>query len=222
MNTVIQQTLDFLGNLGPDAFRGTWRLAVVGLGFAAFESIWRRWFGGGFKGVAPFKWFNKRFLKHCLNVAAMTAVAVFVRGIPLPGALCLAVFLQVCFWTLTFGMYFDIGRGGQPRSEYDVEEYNKTWFAGALNWFFPEGTRYTAFYDYCGMTIRFTWPMAFAMFVPTFNSGMLCVGPLVALAYAYGWTCFEKKGLKFTGPTEFGEFASGAVFGWYLVTCGMM
>lgn len=200
-------------------------LLVIAIAFGLFESAWRRWFGGGFHKLKEWwkkhiPWISERLFKHAVNIVALFSICTWVRGLTWQYALPISIFLQICFWTLTFGMYFDIGRAGMPMDEYHVKEYNKTWFAPILNWFFDEKTRYTPFYDYCGMMIRFTWPLLFVFFLPTFNSGMLFIGPLVALAYGLGWTLYEKGQLKKVGPTELGEWVSGAIFGLYMVLCG--
>jgi len=119
-------------------------------------------------------------------------------------------------------MYFDIGRGGKPVTEYDIQEYNKSWFAPILNWIFPEETRYTPYYDFCGMLIRFAAPCLTLFFIPTFNSGFILCGLWVAMVYGLGWVMRDKAMLKKIGPTEFGEYASGAFVGWMTVICGMI
>lgn len=195
-----------------------WILAI-GLCFGAFESVWRRWFGGGFE-YSWLKWCDHRFLKHCVNVAAIFSVAFFLRGMSWQWSLYVALVMQILFWTLTFGMYFDIGHKGRPTTEEDIKAYNKPWFSHLLNWLFPDEYRYTPFYDYLGMFIRFTWPLLLVFWLHPFNSGLIFLGSVVAMAYGIGWVCFDKAIIKKIGATELGEFVSGFATGMYLVLNG--
>jgi len=198
----------------------SWWLVLCGFGFGAFESVWRRWFGGGFQ--SRWKWLNVRFLKHCVNVAALFAVCFWLRDLKWGWALYAALVLELAFWTPTFGMYFDIGRSGKPATQYDLDEYNKSWFAPILNWLFPESIRYTPYYDYIGMFIRFTAPTLLLFFVPTFNSGILFLGSIVSMAYGVCWVLLQKGALKDLWPTELAEYASGLAAGlywWFLGMC---
>lgn len=131
-------------------------------------------------------------MKHCVNIAAIFALCFFWRGMTWYWAGTAALVMQLLFWTLTFGVYFDIGRGGRPVTQEDIDDYNKPRFAPILNWCFPDKYRYTPFYDYCGMMIRFTWPCVIMCFIPTFNSGMLMLGPWTATVYGLGWVMRDK------------------------------
>ena len=197
-----------------------WQLTLpIGLGFGVFESVWRRWFGGGFD-YQWLKWCDHRFLKHLVNICAVFALMLFLRGMTWQWSLYVALVIQVLFWTLTFGMYFDIGRGGRPVTEEDIEAYNKPWFSKILNWLFPDEYRYTPFYDYMGMFFRFTWPLLLVFWIHPFNSGLILLGTIVAGAYGIGWVGYEKSLIKKIGPTEFGEFVSGFATGLYLTLNG--
>ena len=198
-----------------------WMLLGTAFGFGVFESLWRRWFGGGLK----FSWlkpFDRRFIKHCVNILALFSVCCWIRGMIWYWALTTSLIIQICFWTLTFGMYFDIGRGGKPVTDEDIKDYNKPWFAPILNWCFKPESLYTPFYDFCAMMIRFTWPVVLVAFIPTFNSGIALLGQWTAFVYAIGWVLYEKGSLKHLGPTEFGEFAAGAGVGVGVVLVGML
>jgi len=195
----------------------TWYILLpVALGFGVYESLWRRWFGG--KELPKWlKWMDRRFVKHCINTVALFSVCFFVRGLAWYWSAYAALVFQILFWTTTFGMYFDIGRSGRPITEYDIEEYNKSWFSPILNWFFSEKQRYTPFYDYIGMFIRFTSPLLLLFWLPSFNSGLLFLGTIVSVVYGLGWTLFEKGKLTKTGPTELAEYLSGFFAGLYWV-----
>jgi hypothetical protein len=189
---------------------------LIGLGFGVFECVWRRWFGGGF----VYDWLkpiNHRFIKHIVNIAAIFCVLFFLKGMVWYWSLYAAIAIQVLFWTLAFAVYFDIGHKGKPISEEKIKEYNKPWFAPILNWCFSEEYRYTAFYDYLGMFCRYTWPLLFVFWLPSFNSGLLVLGTLVAMVYGIGWVGYDKALIKKIGPTEFGEFVSGFCTGMFIV-----
>ncbi len=194
-----------------DSLDWNWIL-LIGLGFGAFESVWRRWFGGGFN-YPWLKWCDHRFLKHLVNIGAIFALMFFLRGMAWQWSIYVALVTQILFWTMTFGMYFDIGRGGRPVTEEDIEAYNKPWFSKILNWLFPDEYRYTPFYDYMGMFVRFTWPLLLVFWIHPFNSGLIFLGTAVAVAYGIGWVGYEKSLIKKIGPTEFGEFVSGFATG---------
>lgn len=192
---------------------------LAGIGFGAFESVWRRWFGGGFE-YRWLKWCDHRPIKHAVNIAAIFAVVHFLKGASWRWSLYAALVMQLLFWTLTFGMYFDIGRAGRPVTEDDIKAYNKPWFAPILNWAFPDEHRYTPFYDYMGMFIRFTWPLLLVFWMPQFDSGLLMLGTIVAISYGLGWVGYEKSLIKKIGATEFGEFAAGFATGFLVVVNG--
>jgi len=204
----------------PHVITTPWILCLIALGFGIFESIWRRWFGGGFD-YKWLKWLNFRFLKHTINIIALFSICYWVRGIHWAWALYTALMMQLCFWSLTFGMYFDIGRGGKHVTPEGIEDYNKPWFAPFLNWCFKEDQLYTPFYDFCGMMIRFTWPVLLVGFVPTFSYSIALLGEWVAFVYAMGWVLWGRGRLTKIGPTELGEFAAGFMTGVLMVLSGM-
>lgn len=194
-------------------------ILLVGIGFGAFESVWRRWFGGGFD-YSWLKWCNHRPIKHCINIAALFAALYFLRGMAWQWAAYTALVMQLLFWTLTFGKYFDIGHSGRPKDEKEIKDYNRPWFSPILNWMFPDEYRYTAFYDYVGMFIRFTWPLFLVFWIAPFNSGLLMLGTVVAIAYGIGWVCSDWGIIKRLGATEFGEFVAGFATGMYVILDG--
>lgn len=199
---------------------------AVGVGCGIFESLWRRWFGGGLSKLSDWwekhiKWLSLRLIKHAINISALFCAMFFWRNMTWYWSIYAALVMQILFWTMTFGMYFDIGRHGKPVTEEDIKAYNKPWFSFILNWCFTE-ERYTDFYDYCGMMIRFTWPLLLMFWLPTFNSGILFLGPLVALVYGLGWVMKDKNLLKKLGPTEIAEFAAGFMTGAYIGILGLI
>ncbi len=191
-------------------------VVLIALGFGIFESIWRRWFGGGFE----YKWLkilDHRMIKHCINICAIFALLFFLKDMAWYWSLFAALVIQCLFWTLRFSVYFDIGHKHTPLTEEEIKEYDAMWYAPVLNWCFAKEYRYTAFYDYLGMFLRYTWPLFLVIWLPAFNSGLLALGTLVAIAYGIGWVGYDKSLIKKIGPTEFGEFVSGFMTGLLLV-----
>lgn len=198
-----------------------WWIGLIALGFGVFESIWRRWFGGGF----DYKWlklFNHRMLKHAINIGAIFSVLFFLKDMSWYWSLYAAVVIQCLYWTMRFAMYFDIGHHHRTPTEEDIKYYNSVWFAPILNWCFAEEYRYTAFYDYLGMFIRYTWPLLLVFWLPVFNSGILALGTIVAMSYGIGWVGYDKNLIKKIGPTEFGEFVSGFMTGVLVIVNGVI
>ena len=206
----------------PYKITNVWILLGIAVGFGVFESFWRRWFGGGFKLKNWLKFLNHRFFQHVVNVLALFSVCYWVRGLVWYWALYATLVMQLLFWTLAHGMYFDMGRGGPPTTDKEKKRYNEAWFSKFLDWCFDEPYRYSTFYDYCGMLLRYTWPVVLMVFVPTFNSGIVLLGQWTAFVYGIGLVLGNKSILKRISRSNFGEFAAGAGVGVGMVLVGML
>jgi len=219
---IIDKINAFIANIigNPNLVTSVWLILAIGVGFAIFESIWRRWFGGGFD-YRWLRWLNYRWLKHTLNIIALFAVCYWVHGLQFMWSIYFAAILDGVFWAPSFGMFMDIGRQ-QPVIPPEEQEYQQQFCAKLLNWLFSKKYWYGQFYDFMGMVFRFGAPCLLLFFVPTFNSGMILLGFWVAMMYGLGWAASEKKAIKKLGATEFAEFASGAFVGWMTAVCGMI
>lgn len=119
-------------------------------------------------------------------------------------------------WSLGHGPYFDLGRGGIP-DEKMKKRYNKMFYHYILDWCFPEEEKYGTFYDFCGMLLRYTWPLLLLWVVPSYNLSVSVLGELIAVAYAVCWVAKDKKLLKKLGATELGEYIAGGLTGLFLM-----
>lgn len=199
----------------PYVITNGWLLATVAIAACAFESVWRRWFGGGFKSET-YKFLDRRIIKHIVNIVFIFAIMYWVRGLDILWTVITVGIMEGLYWSLGHGPYFDLGRGGMP-DEKMKKRYNKMFYHYILDWCFSEEERYTTFYDFCGMLIRYTWPLLLMWIVPGFNLGITVLGELVAVAYAVCWVARDKKLLKKLGATDLGEYIAGGLTGLFLV-----
>lgn len=190
---------------------------LVCVGFGAFYAIWRRCYGGLDSGVWK-KLFPKcgsalhRWFWRIVNLAAVFCMMFFWKEIHWAWAAYAALVMQFVFWDWTFGMYMSIGRHAMPPPKEDVEEYEEQLFAPALNWLLDEGKRYGEFYDYLGMTFRFSAPGLILFFVPTLTVGMCFLGVLIATFYLMDCR-FAEKGKTGFFARNFSELAAGFATG---------
>lgn len=165
-----------------------WAL-IVGV----YESIWRRTHGGGpisdwyKKHVQPWLKINGRVIETILNLGVFFCVGFFLRHLVWWQAIIFDLIVWA-FWDITFGMYMGIGMHPYP-DEKDRDEYKRqypvVWILDAI--FKDDGDpiygRYGMVYDFCGMWIRFTYPLVPLLFLPTFTPWLLCLGLLTAINY---------------------------------------
>jgi len=200
---------------------GGYMIYVVALCMMIFESLWRRNYGGGllapiWKKTKWLKWLNFRFVLTILNIAVIGGIGYHFRLMEWYWSLTMAAVYMI-YWCLAHGPWFDCGRDEHP-SEKMIERYNKVWFAPILNWCFSEEHRYGHFYDFCGMLIRYTWPLFFIIFLPTCHTiGILLLGELVAITYSLCHVARERCVVKNIGSTELAEFIVGGITGLFIV-----
>lgn len=168
--------------------------------FGVYEAIWRRSHGGGLlhdwydRWIKPWLKVNYRIPSVIVNSVCVWELGFGLRGLEWwqAGLFALVVW---AFWDITFGMYMGIGRHPYPdaedKAEYD-RQYPVVWILNAVfkDSHDPIWGRYGAAYDFCGMWLRFTYPLVPLLFLPTFTPWMLVLGLVVALCYyVENWAC---------------------------------
>lgn len=162
---------------------------LVGL----YEAIWRRSHGGGLihdwydKYIKPIIHINYRIPSVIVNTAVFFCVGFFLRHLVWWQAAIFALIVWA-FWDISFGMYMGIGNHPYPDHE-DKEEYKRQYpVVWILKFIFkddhdPMWGRYGIAYDFCGMWIRFTYPLIPLLFLPTFTPWLLILGLSIAVCY---------------------------------------
>ena len=166
--------------------------------FVAFESIWRRAFGDDGFGLPILK---HRIVLHILNVIVLFAFLVGIKGFGYYEAGYCVIVIEGLFYSSTFYAGFDLGHSYPPSPE-EIKAYGI--IGRILEKIFPKDKWYKKGFDFCFMTIRYTYPIV--MIVYWFKLWILIIGLLVACSYAIGWR-FKPFGLV----TEFGEYCMGAL-----------
>ena len=192
-------------------------LFVYAIIFGLFEAFWRRSHGGGLfhdwydKWIKPWLKINYRIPSVIVNSIAIFCLGVGLRGMIWwqAGLFALVVW---AFWDVTFGMYMGIGMhpypGDEDKAEYD-RQYPVVWILNSLfsDSHDPIYGRYGIWYDFCGMWLRFTYPLIPLLFLPTFSPWILALGLLVAICYYVNVWMFDWCNSELTAG-----FAAGMLF----------
>lgn len=176
-------------------------LFLYAIMFGVFEAIWRRSHGGGLfhdwydKWIKPWLKVNYRIPSVIVNSTAIFCLGLGLRGLVWwqAGLFALAVW---AFWDITFGMYMGIGMHAYPNDEDKAEykrQYPVVWVLDAIfkDNHDPAWGRYGVAYDFCGMWLRYTYPLVLFLFLPTFTPWILVLGLLVAICYYINVWVFE-------------------------------
>lgn len=193
---------------------------LVGFAFIAFESFFRRVFGGFF-GAIPFKGTNFsdwcsdhhisiRFISQVLNIAVITLVLKFLGQSWIESGV-IAAIVQILFWLPGHGPFFDIGRDTTPAQSI-IDRYNKEWYTKILYWGFKPEHWYGEFFDYCGMLLRYGLPTL--LLIPFYGISILVLPFALSAVYGICWA-FADKG-KTCHPTDIAEYIVGAMAGAFL------
>jgi hypothetical protein len=217
----IDKILQILNNIPTYRIDNILILLAISIPVAVFESAWRRTYGGGciatwWNNCKWIKWLNIRFVCTILNLILIFSICQWIRGLVWYWSLSVAVIIQFLYWALGHGPYFDIGRGGPPDDKM-LKRYNKMFYHYILDWCFPEEHRYSHFYDFCGMWLRYTWMLLLILIVPTFNIGLLNLGTIVAIVYGLCHVAKDKDLIKKIKSTGLAEYIVGFITGLFLV-----
>lgn len=166
--------------------------AICALLFGIYESIWRRTHGGGpikkwyQKYIRPWLKINERTFDWILNYPLIFCIAFLDRDMIWWKAI-IATLIMWAFWDISFGMYMGIGNHPYPNDE-DKDEYDRQYpICWILNLIFPDNHnqtwgRYGIVYDFCGMWLRYTYPLIPLLFIG-FSPWILTLGLIVAINY---------------------------------------
>lgn len=184
-----------------------------------FWAFLRRWFGG-FNPFKPdtliYKVFDSRGLQTFVMV--MTLFLTLFDRTNAWLALCLAVWIQLQFWSRAVGEILDCGRN----TIQTAESYDR-WFRVPLDWVYDRlgKVKYTGFYDWWYGWLRYGLPMI----VPAVALGdwsFILIGLAGSPVYYGSWWLFDHfPGLyklpSWCGePKNLAEIVYGFVFGVFL------
>mgnify|MGYP003291823070 CR=1 FL=1 len=166
---------------------------IYGIVIGIYEGIWRRAHGGGLgihdwydKYIKPWLKLHARIIDWICNYPLLFCIAFFYKGMVWWHA-AIATLIMWAFWDITFGMYMGIGMHPYPDKE-DKDEYDRQYpICWLLNLIFPDNHnptwgRYGIAYDFCGMWLRFTYPLIPLLFLG-FSPWILTLGLIVAINY---------------------------------------
>lgn len=193
-----------------------------------FYSIWRRWFGGGYKNT----WLGNNRAIQCTIYLLLTSgltyyfspfIKEWMSGL---FAIIFSVYTYCQFWARGHGACFDIGRG--EADEITISRYNARWYHIPCDWLFKDH-KYGFAYDAMYMGLRYTMPLVLLYLIglstipwganQLFTCGIIAIGFSISPIYAMCWTLFEredwifKKYWSIVGPTNLAEYLAGAVWG---------
>lgn len=171
----------------------TLMLIVYACVIGVYEAIWRRSHGGGLvhiwydKYVKPWLKINYRIPSVLVNSTVIFCLGLGLRGLMWWQAGIFAL-VVLAFWDITFGMYMGIGMHPYPNDEQKSEykrQYPVVWLLDLIftDSHDPTTGRYGIWYDFCGMWLRFTYPLIPLLFLPSFSPWILSLGLIVAICY---------------------------------------
>ena len=146
--------------------------------YVFFMGFWRDAFGKNGYDLPVFK---IRFVQHVIAFLMTAALCFLVKGFAWYAALWVAVWIQV-EWALGHGACYDIGKGGKPDAKMK-KRYEKMLGCKLLYKLFPENEWYSTGFDFCLLSIRYTYPLIpiCVCFNPTFMSLGLFIAGLYAI-----------------------------------------
>lgn len=193
-----------------------------------FNSLFRRWFGGGYKNT----WLGNNRAVQCTVYLLVTALVAYYLSTfaevweRITFAVLFSVFTYCQFWARGHGACFDIGRG--EADETTVKRYNERWYHIPCDYLF-KNHNYGFAYDFVYMGLRYTMPIVLLYILglvtvpvfinPIFSMWIIAIGASISPIYAMCWTLYERENWMFkkywsvTGPTNLAEYLAGAVWG---------
>lgn len=176
----------------------------------------RRWFGG-FNPFKPdtliYKVFDSRGLQTFVMIEALFWTLYGRANAWL--VLCLAVWIQLQFWSRAVGEILDCGR-----SQIQTAESYDRWFRVPLDWIYDRlgKTKYTGFYDWWYGWLRYGLPMIVPA-VALCDWSFILIGLAGSPVYYGSWRLFDRfpvlyKLPEWCGqPKNLAEIVYGFVFG---------
>ena len=171
---------------------------LISIIYALYLGCWRRW-----KGTASDdNFYNEKWFKTILNML-ITSGVLFLCGYGWIQVVLATVSFQFLFWTQAIGGALDLGRDYPPSAE-TIKRYQKKFWNKWCEFLVPQQAWYGYFYDFLWMFFRYELP-AILVSIILGNPFFLLAGLTSAMAYAFSWSLYEKKG---TNP-DISEYISG-------------
>lgn len=150
--------------------------SLLKLLYAVFCALFRDSFGKNGWGLPIYK---NRFVQHALAFLA-TAGICWVKELAWYWCLWVALWIQI-EWAIGHGPCYDLGKGGKPDKKM-IKRYEKMVGYKLLCKIFPEGQWYSFWFDFCLLTIRYTYPLIPICFL--FHPIFLTLGLVITALYA--------------------------------------
>ena len=149
---------------------------MIGALYVLFMGIWREMFGKDGYGLPVLK---SRFVQHVIAFIATFLLCTFDKDMGWYWCLWVALWVQI-EWAIGHGPCYDLGTGGNP-DEKMIKRYEKMVGYKALCKIFPQEQWYTTGFDFCLLTIRYTYPLLPICFL--FSPVLLCLGLVISGMY---------------------------------------
>ena len=144
--------------------------------YTIFMGAWRDSFG---KNGWDLPIYHYRVVQHIVAFLATSALCYFVKDFKWFWCLWIALWVQI-EWTLGHGPCYDLGKGGKPDKKM-IKRYEAMVGYKLLCKIFPEDLWYTFGFDFCLLTIRYTYPLLpICLF---FNPVLLTLGLVISGLY---------------------------------------
>lgn len=157
-------------------------MSLFGWLYAIISAVWRDAFGKNGYDLPIIKY---RAVQHIILFIVSFAFLLVCRGTALALSLWIALWIQI-EWALAHGPCYDVGTAGKPDTKM-IERYKKMVGYKLLCKIFPEDQWYSWIFDFCLLTIRYTYPL-----LPIclwFNPVFLTLGMVIAGEYGIYKNC---------------------------------
>lgn len=150
--------------------------------YTLFMGAWRDSFG---KNGWDLPIYHYRVVQHIVAFAMTFLLCFFDKGLAWYWGLWIAAWIQV-EWALGHGPCYDLGKGGKPDAKM-LKRYKKMVGYRLLCKLFPENLWYGTGFDFCLLTIRYTYPLIPICFF--FNPVFLTLGLIISGLYGIYRAC---------------------------------
>lgn len=155
--------------------------------YAIFMAAWRDSFG---KNGWDLPIYKNRFVQHALAFLMTFLLCWLLKGKTWIVAAWIALWIQI-EWALGHGVAYDLGKGGKPDKKV-LARYKKMVGYNLMCKLFPENKWYTFWFDFCLLTIRYTYPLL--PICVYFNPLFVLLGVVITAEYAaYRYIPFMQK-----------------------------
>jgi len=144
--------------------------------YIIFMSAWRDGFG---KNGWDLPIYKNRIVQHIVAFL-VTAGICLSKGLSWYWCLWVALWIQI-EWALGHGPCYDLGRSGKPDAKM-IKRYEKMLGCKLLYKIFPKDQWYGFGFDFCLLSIRYTWPLIPVCFL--FNPVFMTLGLVITALYA--------------------------------------